>query len=242
MILGTATRGARALALVGVRHNMAQRTLRIGEKVGVGLRYRLPKTSVKVGVVKEESQTDEQIAEHLRFWKGTCQKLEMYTDAELLEYRAMFRQHATLDKIPLTGFQRFVKSKCKAVGVPSELMPTLSVELWSLFDEDAGNFIDFGEFVSHYPRMVKQLVRYMVRDQGVKTFFDKFQIDDHITVESIKNIVNTYDLAPFAVKDMAALLKEIAPGNPEAAQARDVDLWACDYTSLTTPSLNTPDF
>ena len=24
-------------------------------------------------------------------------------------------------------------------------MPTLSVELWSLFDEDTGNFIDYGE-------------------------------------------------------------------------------------------------
>jgi hypothetical protein len=237
-MLGGLACGARTLARVGVRTEAAARTLHIGEKVGVGLRYRLPKTGNKVGMKKEEVATPEQIAEFLAYWRGTCPQLHLYSDAELMEYRDMFRQHATLDKMSLTGFQRFVKQKAKAVGIPSEIMPTLSVELWSLFDEDTGNFIDYGEFVSHYPRMVKALVRYMVRDQTPETFLKNFAEDGNVTEASLQEVVKQYGLEPFPLKDIQVLLHWIAPNNPAAATSEDVHMWAADYTSLSATCLH----
>lgn len=212
--------------------------IRLGEKAGVGLRYRMPKVSGKAGLMKLDTITEEQLAENLTYWKGACPAIKEYDDVELMAYRKLFQQHASMDKITLTAFQRFVKQKCKSVGIAPEIMPTLSVELWSFFDEDTGNFIDFGEFVSHYPHMVKSLVRYMVRDQGPTAFFDKFAVDGILTAKSIETIVETYGLDPFTAKDISNFLNLIAPNNPKAASAADVEMWASDYTSLTAPSIN----
>jgi hypothetical protein len=211
--------------------------MRFGDKAGVGLRYRMPKVA-KSRVPPAAELTDSQRNETFQYWKGVKPQLNEYSTEELQAYFDEFRQHASLDKMHLTAFQRFVKTKCKDINIKPQLMPTLSYELWNVFDEDTGNYIDFGEFVVAYPRMVKTLVRFTARDVGVEEFFNKYGIEGEFTAASVEAMVDRYALNPFTQRDAKNLLMMIAPDNPDAASLDDVSIWALDFSSVTAPSLH----
>merc|ERR1719201_836886 len=99
------------------------------------------------------------------------------------------------------NFERLVVAKSAHFGFQSvqreHLDTTLStLAWWEPFDEDNNNSVDFTEFVSRYPSMVRVLLRRSVRESGAQAFFEKFAVEGKFTHASILAAVAKYGLHP----------------------------------------------
>lgn len=177
--------------------------------------------------------------------RGTNAGLDKYSDPELKVYRARgatrgrrgpfappgdeFREHANFDKITLTAFQRYVKAKTKACGLAPALVPTLCVractrstarvQLWNVFDADAGNYVDFGEFVTARPKLVSALLRHRASAEGVDTFFDAHATGPSLTPSGIRLMVEHAGLDPVVETDCRGFLTRMT-GSPDTPASR----------------------
>jgi hypothetical protein len=159
-----------------------------------------------------------------------------YTDSELESFRSEFQQYADNDSLNLNSFERFMANKTSKLTTSSVSV----LSWWRRFDEDKDSTVDFGEFCSQYPRMVRLLLRGVVREHGAHDFFRKYAMNGKFTYDSVRMVVQRYDLGPFPDRDIQALLEEIAPYNPEAAESDDLECWAEleDFSSMATPCMS----
>jgi Ca2+-binding EF-hand superfamily protein len=156
-----------------------------------------------------------------------------YTSTELESFRSEFHRYADRGILNLDNFENFIAKKTAKLNTSS----VCALTWWRRFDEDEDSTIDLGEFCSQYPSMVRQLLRGVVREQGVHAFFQEYAMDGKFTYDSVRMVLERLELGPFPDRDVQALLEEIAPYNPEAAESDDLECWAEleDFSSMATP-------
>jgi len=209
--------------------------LRIGAKIGVGIRYKLPKTAQRYKAPELAEEGD--MTEHFKYWRGITPEISKYSDEDLKAYRKEFREHAALDKIQLSAFQRFVKQKCKKAKINAALLPTVTYELWADFDQDVGNFVDFGEFVTHYPAMCRSILRRIFQSDG-DAIFEKHAKDGKLTAEALGGVIQEYGLHPCTGPDVQVILDGMAGHENATETCRDgAAAWSGDFSSTTTRTL-----
>jgi Ca2+-binding EF-hand superfamily protein len=159
-----------------------------------------------------------------------------YTRTEIERFRVEFQRYAGRDGLNLDSFERFVATKTAKLTSSS----VCALSWWRRFDEDNSSTIDFGEFCSQYPNMVRLLLRNMVREEGAHVFFQEYATDGKFTTDSVRRVVERFDLEPFPDRDIKVLMAEIAPYNPEAAESDDLECWAEleDFSSMATPCMS----
>jgi hypothetical protein len=162
-----------------------------------------------------------------------------YSDEDLRSFHSEFEKYAEGGEMNVENFERLVVAKSAHFGFQSvqreHLDTTLStLAWWESFDEDNNNSVDFSEFVSRYPSMVRVLLRRSVRESGAQAFFEKFAVEGKFTHASILAAVAKYGLHPYPKADVEKLMKQISPfgefGDPE-----DIEFWANseDYSSVS---------
>jgi hypothetical protein len=164
-------------------------------------------------------------------------KVKKYSDEDLRTFYSEFEKYAEEDGMTVENFERMVVDKTALFGIQSEqyLDPTIStLSWWQTFDEDENNSVDFSEFVSRYPSMVRILLRRSVRHSGAHAFFEAFAIEGKFTHESILRAVATYGLDPYPKADVDKLMAQIAP-HKSFGDEEDIEFWANseDYSSVS---------
>jgi hypothetical protein len=160
-----------------------------------------------------------------------------YSNDDLRSFHVEFAKYADEDAMNVDNFERFVVEKTSHFEWTSlqHLDPTIStLSWWQTFDEDENNSVDFSEFVTRYPSMVRLLLRRSVRHSGAQAFFEAFAVEGKFTRESILRAVTRYGLDPYPEADVDKLMKQIAPHKPFGDQ-EDIEFWANseDYSSVS---------
>jgi hypothetical protein len=164
-------------------------------------------------------------------------KVKKYSDEDLRTFYSEFEKYAEEDGMTVENFERMVVDKTALFGIQSEqyLDPTIStLSWWQTFDEDENNSVDFSEFVSRYPSMVRILLRRSVRASGAHAFFEAFAVEGKFTHESVLRAVATFGLDPYPKADVDKLMKQIAP-HKQFGDEEDIEFWANseDYSSVS---------
>jgi hypothetical protein len=164
-------------------------------------------------------------------------KMKKYSTADLRSFHNEFEKYAKEGGMNVENFERLVTEKTAHFGFQSvqNLDPTIStLSWWQIYDIDQNNSVDFSEFVSRYPSMVRILLRRSVRHSGANAFFTAFAVEGKFTHESILRAVAKYGLDPYPEADVAKLMTQIAP-HKEFADEEDIDFWANseDYSSVS---------
>jgi hypothetical protein len=163
--------------------------------------------------------------------------VKKYSDDDLRSFYSEFDKYAEEGGMTVENFERMVVDKTAQFGFQSiqYLDPTIStLSWWQTFDEDENNSVDFSEFVSRYPSMVRILLRRSVRHSGAHAFFEAFAVEGKFTHESILRAVARFGLDPYPKADVEKLMKQIAPHKPFGDQ-EDIEFWANseDYSSVS---------
>jgi hypothetical protein len=163
--------------------------------------------------------------------------VKKYSDDDLHSFHSEFEKYAEEGGMTVENFERMVVDKTALFGFQSvqQLDPTIStLSWWQTFDEDENNSVDFSEFVSRYPSMVRILLRRSVRLSGAQSFFEAFAVEGKFTHESVLRAVATFGLDPYPKADVDKLMKQIAP-HKQFGDAEDIEFWANseDYSSVS---------
>jgi hypothetical protein len=161
--------------------------------------------------------------------------MSKYTDGELRSFHHEFEKYAERGEMNVENFERFVVEKTAPFKFQQDLDPTIStLSWWQTFDEDENNSIDFSEFVTRYPSMVRLLLRRSVRISGAQAFFEAFAVDGKFTHDSILAAVARYGLGPYPEADVDKLMKQISPFE-HFGDLDDIEFWANseDYSSVS---------
>jgi hypothetical protein len=164
-------------------------------------------------------------------------KMLKYSTADLRSFSSEFEKYAEGGEMNVESFERLVIEKTAHFGFQSVQLLDHTVSTlswWQTFDEDENNYVDFSEFVTRYPSMVRILLRRSVRHSGAQAFFDAFAVDGKFTHESILAAIARYGLDPYPEADVDKLMKQIAP-HREYADHEDIEFWANseDYSSVS---------
>jgi len=128
-----------------------------------------------------------------------------YTDEELRSWRAQFDEYAVNDVISLGNFHKMVEQKCKQIS-PEEL-PSKVMQIWSVFDEDQNNFVDFGEFMKAGFCLDIQLMREEILKKGANIVFQEYADEGFISEGGIFRMMQEYHFFVTTSSDMRKLLK-----------------------------------
>jgi hypothetical protein len=160
-----------------------------------------------------------------------------YSTEDLRSFHREFQKYAGEGEMNVDNFERFLVEKTAnfSYQFSGNLDCTLStLSWWQRFDEDENNSVDFSEFVSRYPSMVRVLLRSSVRHSGAHEFFDAFAVEGKFTRESILRAVARYGLDPYPEADVEKLMGQIAP-HKQFGDQEDIEFWANseDYSSVS---------
>lgn len=219
MLLRRVAAGAGVRSSVGIRAFAAkvqfgeQGGIRIETKMGVGLRYRRPK-SWKGGVPGRTGAT-EYTAADVKDWR-TKHKLPKgqhslgvvsYTDEELLEWRAQFDKFAKGEMISLSGFEQLVKDKLTGGELGEKEIPGKVLEVWGRFDKDQKNGIDFGDFMKADFLFNLERCKGDIERNGAEEVFSKYAVEGYIDEGGIFQLMEDHSFTVVSTTDVRKVMR-----------------------------------
>eukprot|EP00397_Hematodinium_sp_SG-2012_P051451 GEMP01060297.1.p1 GENE.GEMP01060297.1~~GEMP01060297.1.p1 ORF type:complete len:237 (-),score=39.32 GEMP01060297.1:656-1366(-) len=186
-------------------------SMRIENKIGVGLRYRRPRVwDGTQGNARTSYSEDD-----LKKWRkdfnlvykshSLGQSDSSYTNDELMEWRAQFDAFASNDHISLANFHKLVEQKC--TDLRKEELPSKVMQVWKTFDEDKNNVVDFGEFMKAGLNFDLQYMKEKILRDGVQNIFTRYMQDGFISEGGIFQMMQDFNFFVTTTSDMRKVIK-----------------------------------
>lgn len=143
-----------------------------------------------------------------------------YTDEDLLKWRSAFDKYTGgKEVIDPTNFQKWIKEKMPE----AQNSATTISQIWSRFDHDGNEAIDFGEFCkTSFSFDLERLQEHLVFS-NVEDIFPRYRDEDVITEEGIRLLMKDFHFTVVTQNECRRLLAEFDKDQDGLISVEDLD-------------------